>query len=302
MASLEPLTVVPAELPAGPAAVRAPRAGAGLSARLGVLGWTAAVVLAVIVLSAILAPVLPLKNPDQTFNLSSLGTGPSAAHWLGTDELGRDELSRLIYGGRDSLLVGFGSTLLGLLAGSIVGIAAGYLGGLVELVIVTIVDTMLAFPSLVLVLALAAALGSSTLTVVIIVGIGFLPLNARLARTATQQVVQEGYILAARSLGAPGRRIVIREIVPGIWRTLLTFGLLEVGIAVGLEGALGFLGVTGTGSAPNWGAMIANGQQVFSFSPQVPLLPAAMLCLTVLSLSFLADRLGGGRSIMQATR
>lgn len=289
----EPLTAAPVELPEGPAVGVSQRASAAMPARVGATGCIALAVLAVIVLAAILAPVLPVPNPNQTFNLSGLGTGPSAAHWLGTDQLGRDELSRLLYGGRVSLLVGCGSTLIGLVIGGAIGIVAGYLGGKVDLAALTVVDTLLAFPSLVLVLALAAALGASVLDVIIILGIGFVPLNARLARTATQQVVQENYVLAARSLGVPTGRLVLREIVPGIWRTLFTFALVEVGIAIALEGALGFLGVS-VSTTPTWGSMIVEGKSVLAFSPQVCLLPAGLLFLTVLSFSFLGDRLGGG--------
>ena len=271
---------------AGPAAV-------DLLARLskfGLLFWLAAGWIAAIVVAAALADLLPLPSPTD-MDMLERRMPPSAAHWLGTDRLGRDMLSRLIHGARISLTVGVLAPLIGLIAGGALGILAGYFRGRLETVVVGGVDVLLAFPPLVFALAVTAYLGQTVANLTYIIGILSIPAFTRVARAATLSLAQREFILAARAVGATELRILTRELLPNVVLPLLAFFLLAVAITIVVEGALSFLGLGVPPPAPSWGSMIGEGRESLEMAPRIAFLPAMFMFLTVLSFNVVGDTL-----------
>jgi peptide/nickel transport system permease protein len=220
-------------------------------------------------------------------NLAVLSPG----HLLGTDPLGNDVMSRLLYGGRISLEVGVGSSVLGLVIGGLIGIIAGFCGGAVDTCIARVLDIFLAFPALVLTIVVAAYLGPSELNVIWAICFFSIPAFARLARSHTFRVCALPFVRAARLSGARSWRVILRHIVPNIFPEMLTFCLIGVSIAIGVEASLSFLGVGIPPPAPSWGNMIQVGQQNIYTSPALLVVPAIALFLTVLALNLLGDAL-----------
>jgi peptide/nickel transport system permease protein len=283
---------VPAGTAAGIEVRREAVAGVEAAAwrRLGPVFWVAAGWLVLVTVLAALAGVLPFADPN-VLALANQGALPGPGHLLGTDSLGRDMLSRLVWGGRVSLTVGYASTVLGLVVGTGLGLAAGYLRGRIEAVIVATMDALLAFPGLVLILAVTTFVGHGVGIIVALIGFLGIPGFARVARANTLAVSQREFILAARAMGATELRILIREILPNIVAPTLTFGLLGVAVAMILEGALAFLGLSLPPPAASWGAMIAEGRSNLDTTPLVSMLPAAVFFLTIFALNLAADRL-----------
>ena len=260
--------------------------------RLGVAGWLAALWLLAVFAGALLAPVLPLDDPQITDffvdNNSSPGTG---GHLLGTDENGYDIFSRLVWGGRVSLVVAFGVLLLGMTVGGLVGIIAGYFRGRLETLLMAVVDIFLAFPSLILLIAIVAFLGADLKNVVIGISLVSIPAFARIARATTLTFSQREFVVAARAAGAGHGRILVREILPNVILPLLAFGLLVVAIAIVAEGSLAFLGLTSSETV-SWGGMINGGRRPLQEEDiaHVAIIPSIVMFLTVLSVNFLGDR------------
>ena len=198
----------------------------------------------------------------------------SPGHILGTDPNGNDVLSRILYGGQVSFEVGFSVTVIGLVVGGLLGVAAGYWRGPADATISRLLDVLIAFPALVLALAIAEGLGPSELHVIWALAIR-----------------EQTYMLAARLSGSRGRHIILRHVIPNFMPQLMTFALLGFGIAIILEGALSFLGLGIPLPEPSWGSMIAQGQQVLSATPEQALIPSAFLFATVVSLNVLGDAL-----------
>jgi peptide/nickel transport system permease protein len=215
----------------------------------------------------------------------------SEGHVLGTDPVGNDIFSRLLYGGRSSLEIALGVQLIGLLVGGTLGAFAGYKGGVLDLVLMRILDVFIAFPALVLALAIAQGLGPSKVNTIWALCFFSVPAFARISRAATLRLRERTFMLAARLSGTSTRRIMARHIAPNIVPELATFGLLGMGLIIILEGALSFLGLGVPPPAPSWGNMIAEGQQVLSAEPRFVLLPSAFLFVTVLAFNLLGDAL-----------
>jgi peptide/nickel transport system permease protein len=235
--------------------------------------------------------VYPVPKPVGGSVLDS-GLPPfSPGHLLGTDPVGNDIFSRILFGGRVSFEVGFGTTGIGLAAGGLLGVIAAVSGGIIDAIVMRVLDVLIAFPSLVLALAIAEGLGPSELHVIWALSFFSVPAFGRIARAATLALRGQTFMLAARLSGTKGWRIVLRHIVPNIMPRLMTFALLGVGIAVILEGALSFLGLGIPPPAPSWGSMIAQGQGTMSASPYLVLIPSAFLFVTVVSLNLLGDAL-----------
>jgi len=274
--------------PPDEAADKAPRR----KSRLGVAGWLAALWLLAVFAGALLAPILPLDDPQITDffvdNNSSPGTG---GHLLGTDENGYDIFSRLVWGGRVSLVVAFGVLLLGMTVGGLVGIIAGYFRGRLETLLMAVVDIFLAFPSLILLIAIVAFLGADLKNVVIGISLVSIPAFARIARATTLTFSQREFVVAARAAGAGNGRILVREILPNVILPLLAFGLLVVAIAIVAEGSLAFLGLTSSETV-SWGGMINGGRRPLQEEDiaHVAIIPSIVMFLTVLSVNFLGDR------------
>jgi peptide/nickel transport system permease protein len=256
----------------------------GLTFYLAV-GWLTLILVSAVV-GAVHAPVDP--NVQDLLNRSA---GFSPAHPLGTDNLGRDVLARLVQGARISLTVGFLSTMLGLAAGGLLGLLAGYYRGRLEAVIVACMDALLAFPALVLALAVTAFLGHELRILVFVIGFLGIPAFARVTRASTLALAQREFVLAARALGAGDLRILALEILPNLVAPLVAFGLLAVAVAMLAEGTLAFLGLSVPPPAASWGAMIGEGRASLDTDPQLTFIPAAVFFLTIFALNLAGDRL-----------
>jgi peptide/nickel transport system permease protein/oligopeptide transport system permease protein len=245
-------------------------------------------VLASLVLVAILAPQLARHDPLRVGAGPPLNA-PSLAHPFGTDDLGRDELSRIIYGARISLTVSFLSAVIALAVAVPLGLTAGYAGGAVDSTIGRFFDTIFAFPSILLGIGLVAVLGSSIFNVVIAVAIINLPTLGRLTRVAVLGQRREEYVEAARVLGASTPRILGRHIFPNVLPVLLVQTALMMGEAVLLEAAFSFLGLGSRPPAPSWGTMLNNGRNFLVQAPWLGLFPGLVITITILGLNALSD-------------
>jgi peptide/nickel transport system permease protein len=274
-----------------PAVARASRArGRGRARNLRI--WLSAGFLIVLVCACFLWPlVYPVPKPTGGSILES-GLPPlSPGHIFGTDPVGNDVFSRILYGGRVSFEVGVSVTAIGLVIGGVLGTAAGYWGGAVDTVIMRVLDVLIAFPALVLALAIAEGLGPSEMHVIWALSFFSIPAFGRIARSATLALRGQTFMLAARLSGTSRRRIILRHVVPNITPQLLTFSLLGIGVAIILEGALSFLGLGIPLPEPSWGSMIAQGQGTLSAAPELVLIPSAFLFVTVVALNVLGDAL-----------
>jgi peptide/nickel transport system permease protein len=252
--------------------------------------WLAVAWIAIVASAAISADWLPLTTPSG-MDLLARRAGPGADHWLGTDALGRDILSRLIFGARISLTVGLVAPMLGLVIGGGLGMLAGYFRGWPETLVVGSIDVLLAFPPLVLALAITTYLGQSVLNITITLGILSIPALTRVARAATMTFAERDFVTAARALGAGHGRILMRELLPNIALPLIAFFLLAVAVIIVVEGALGFLGLSVPPPTPSWGGMIAEGRDSLGTAPWIAFLPAGTMFLTVLAFNMVGDRL-----------
>ena len=251
--------------------------------------WLGLAWIAIVMAAAIAADWLPLASPSD-IDLMARRAGPSPDHWLGTDALGRDILSRLVFGARISLTVGLIAPLLGLFIGGPLGMLAGYFRGRIETLVVGGIDVLLAFPPLVLALAITTYLGQSVLNITITLGILSIPSLTRVARAATLSFADREFVTAARALGASHRRILMRELLPNIALPLIAFFLLVVAVIIVIEGALSFLGLGVPAPAPSWGGMIAEGRDSLDTAPSIAFLPAGAMFLTVLAFNIIGDR------------
>ena len=271
------------------AAVR-PRARGGLARGLRL--WLPAGFLILLLGACFIWPnVYPVPNPVRGSVLQS-GLPPlSPGHIFGTDPVGNDVFSRILYGGQVSFEVGFAVTAIGLVIGSLLGIAAGYWGGVTDTIISRVLDVLIAFPALVLALAIAEGLGPSEVHVIWALSVFSIPAFGRIARGATLALREQTFMLASRLSGTRGWRVILRHIIPNVLPQLMTFSLLGVGVAIILEGALSFLGLGIPLPEASWGSMIAQGQQTLSASPDLVLIPSAFLFATVVSLNLVGDSL-----------
>ena len=258
--------------------------------RLPLLFWLAVGWIGIILVLALAADLLALPSPTD-MDMLEKRMPPSAAHWLGTDNLGRDMLARLIFGARISLTVGVASPLIGLILGGTLGMLAGYLRGRLETIIVASVDVLLAFPPLVLALALTAYLGQTVANLTYIIGILSIPAFTRVARASTLSIANREFVVAARALGATEARILARELLPNVILPLLAFFLLAVAVTIVVEGALSFLGLGVPPPAPSWGGMIGEGRESLEIAPRIAFLPAGAMFLSVLAFNIVGDTL-----------
>jgi len=258
--------------------------------RLPLLFWLAVGWIGIILVLALAADLLALPSPTD-MDMLEKRMPPSAAHWLGTDNLGRDMLARLIFGARISLTVGVASPLIGLILGGTLGMLAGYLRGRLETIIVASVDVLLAFPPLVLALALTAYLGQTVANLTYIIGILSIPAFTRVARASTLSIANREFVVAARALGATEARILARELLPNVMLPLLAFFLLAVAVTIVVEGALSFLGLGVPPPAPSWGGMIGEGRESLEIAPRIAFLPAGAMFLSVLAFNIVGDTL-----------
>jgi peptide/nickel transport system permease protein len=258
--------------------------------RLGGLFVCAVAWIVLVAAGALLAGFLPIPSPTD-MDLLERRALPSAQHLLGTDQLGRDMLARLIWGGRISLTVGLLAPVIGVTVGGCLGMLAGYFRGRLETFTVGGVDVLLAFPPLVFALAVTAYLGQSILNLTIVIGILGIPAFTRVARAVTLSLGEREFVVAARALGATDWRILLRELLPNVALPLLAFFLLGVAVTIVVEGALSFLGLGVPPPAPSWGSMIGEGRESLDMAPWLAFLPALFMFLTVLSFNVVGDTL-----------
>lgn len=243
-----------------------------------------------LVISAVLAELIAPYDP--TFqDYSALNQGPSADHWFGTDYLGRDVLSRVIYGSRVSLLVGSVAVCIGLVVGVTVGLAAGFLGGKVDAVLMRATDAIWAFPALMLALAITSVLGRGVTNAMIAIGVVNIPFLARLTRASTLFIREMDYVTAAKSMGASSARIALRYILPNIAAPLIVQASLLFAAAIIIEASLSFLGVGVQPPKPSWGLDLRTGYQYMSTNLSQAFFPGLAIFLTVIALNFLGDGL-----------
>jgi peptide/nickel transport system permease protein len=248
------------------------------------------VVIAAFILLALLAPMITPYDPNAT-SWTLVRKPPSWQHWFGTDELGRDILTRVIHGARASLMAGAISVGIALFVGVPFGLLSGYRDGFVDALISRITDAMLACPFLILAIALAAFLGPSLADAMIAIGISTTPIFVRLTRAQTMNVKVEDYVEAARAMGNPRWRIALFHILPNIMPALLVQATLSIAAAIIAEAALSFLGLGQQPPAPSWGSMLNAAQRFLTTAPWMALWPGLAIFLVVLSFNLVGDGL-----------
>ncbi|AZO43620.1 ABC transporter permease [Mesorhizobium sp. M7D.F.Ca.US.005.01.1.1] len=246
-------------------------------------------VLVIIVLAAILAPVIAPYAPSK-LSIASRLHPPSLDHLFGTDDLGRDVFTRMLYAARTSLSVGFAVVIFSSIIGTILGLTSGYFKRL-DAPVSRLIDAMMAFPDILLAIALVAALGATAVNVVIALGIVYAPRLARVVRASTLVIRELPYVEAARALGVPTPIILIRHVLRNVTSPLLVQGTFIFANAILAEAGLSFLGVGISPDIPTWGTMIATGRQYMDQAPWVMMFPGAAIVVTVLSLQLVGDGL-----------
>jgi peptide/nickel transport system permease protein len=245
---------------------------------------------AAVILAAIFAPVLAPWSPYEQHNVDQL-VGPSREYPLGTDDLGRDMLSRVLFGARISIQVAAISVSIGLVVGGLLGLVASYFGGAWDLIIMRIADILFAFPAILLAIAILALLGPSLANVMVAIGIIFVPIFARVVRAAGLVIAREQYVEASRASGASHLRIMLRHILPNAVPVLLVQTTLAISYAILSEAALSFLGLGAQPPAPSWGTMLSTGRGFMTFAPWTGVVPGAAIFLAVLGFNVLGDGL-----------
>ncbi|MEV7149185.1 ABC transporter permease [Streptomyces sp. NPDC093084] len=286
------------------AAARTPNGGPGSGARSAVLrallrnklAVAALVVLALLLIAALSAPLIAPYDPNTQNLLLRLRPpawqhGGSAAHLLGTDQLGRDMLSRVVYGARVSLLVGAGAALLAGVIGTVVGLSAGYLGGWVDRTLMRLADVQLAFPALLLALAVVGFLGSGLWMVILVLGFTGWVSYARVVRSEVLSLRSRDFITEARAIGVTDVTIMRRHLLPNVMAPLATIGTLHVAAAIVAEASLSYLGLGVPKETVTWGAMLSDGQLYLGTSWWVAVFPGIALMLTSLAINITGDAL-----------
>jgi peptide/nickel transport system permease protein len=242
------------------------------------------------VLLAVLAPVLPIPNPTKT-DWSAVRKPPSISHWLGTDDIGRDELARMIWGAQASLLAGVVSVMITIVVSVPVGLVAGYFGGWVDQVISRITDALLATPFLILAIALAAFLGPSLTNAMVAIGVSAMPIFIRVTRGQVLAVKTEDYVESARAIGLGHFRIITHYILPNVFSAILVQSTLSIAVAIIAEASLSFLGLGQQPPAPSWGSMLNTARDFLEQAPWMALWPGIAIFLVVIGFNLLGDGL-----------
>ncbi len=259
-------------------------------AREDELAFAAGIFLLLVILGAILAPWLTPYSPTAP-DIRLRFQDPSLAHPLGTDDFGRDLLTRILFGARPILLAGFLSVLAATVLGIVIGAVSAYRGGLVDDLLMRLMDVMLSFPAILLAILIVAALGVGLTNVIIAISFSMVPIFARLVRSIVITIVTEEYVTAARAIGATHLRILYRTIFPNMIPTILVQATAMLGVAISYSSALNFLGLGVAAPTPDWGLMVSEGERLVFDAPLVPFFPGLAITLTVLSVNFIGDGL-----------
>jgi ABC-type dipeptide/oligopeptide/nickel transport system permease subunit len=236
--------------------------------------------------SPLIAPYAP-----EAVNTKLRGDGPTGSYWLGNDDIGRDILSRIIYGSRIALIVGLGATTIAVCIGVTVGAVAGYFGGRVDFLLSRLVDALMAFPLLALLLTLSSVFGPSLRNVVLVIGCSVWASYARVVRAEVLSLRERDYVLAARAAGATDGRIIMRHIVPNALGPVIIIASLAVGGIIILESALSFLGLGVQRPTASWGTMLSDGREFLRKYPHIAIAPGVAIALTVLAFNLIGDGL-----------
>jgi peptide/nickel transport system permease protein len=248
------------------------------------------VVITLFVTLAVFAPLIAQYDPDKT-SWTVIRKAPSLAHWMGTDENGRDVFARVIYGARASLLAGVVSVLIAAGIGVPLGLLAGFVGGVTDALIGRVTDAMLSCPFLILAIALAAFLGPALSNAMIAIGVSAAPIFVRVARGATMDAATNEYVEAARALGNPPWRVAVRHVLPNIVPPVLVQATLAIAAAIIAEASLSFLGLGQQPPSPSWGSMLNSAQRFLTQAPWLAIFPGLAIFLAVLSFNLIGDGL-----------
>ena len=280
---------IPAALPTRPSLPRRMLLGLGRFARRSPMSAFWGFVALLIVLTAAAAPVVAPHDPLKS-NFRTMTKPPSEKNWFGTDQVGRDTLSRVIHGSRASLTVAFAAVLLGTTFGAFWGLTCGFLGGRFDLISQRIIEFMQSFPDLILAMAIAMALGAGTWTVIVAIAITRIPFGGRVIRSVVLSLKEMQYVEAARGLGASNWRLMLRHILPQCMAPYLILATTHLGVAIVIEASLGFLGVGIPPPSPTWGNMLSDALNSGLVPPWwLVLFPGAAITLTVLAFNLLGD-------------
>ena len=257
--------------------------------RLAMLGLFIVILL---ILAAVFADQIADYDTDVVKqNVAIRFEGPSAEHWCGTDELGRDIFARLVHGARISLLVGVVAVIIALATGGVLGAIAGYFGGKLDNLIMRIMDIFLSIPILLLAIMIVAALGTSMMNLMIAIGLASMPTFARVVRASVLSVKDQEFVEAARAIGAKNSHIIVRHIVPNCLSPIIVQATLRVATAILSTPSLSFIGPGIKPPAPEWGAMLASGRSAIRDAPHVVVIPGMLIMVTILALNLLGDGL-----------
>lgn len=255
------------------------------------LRYTALAVVLTVVVVALLAPIVAPHDPLAQDVANKLRPAGTPGHLLGTDQFGRDSLSRLIYGAQIEIVVALGATLFACIFGTFLGLMGGYFGRLVETVTMRLTDVILAFPPIILALLIVTIYGSGVLTLIVVMGLLFAPNFARITYGQVVGVKHAEYVEAAKAIGAPTPRILLRVVLPNIMSPIAVQMSLTLASAILLESGLSFLGLGVVPPTASWGLMVAEGQRFMASNPDLLLAPAVAVVATILSFSILGDAL-----------
>ncbi len=248
------------------------------------------VIIVLLILMAITAPLIAPYPPNAMDIVHKLQK-PSAAHWLGTDSLGRDTLSRVIYGSRSSLIVGISVMLISSVVGIVLGLLAAYFGGWINVIIMRLMDALMAFPMLLLALLVATLLGVGMMNVIIALGIGMVSAPCRMMAGVVMSVKQNDYVLSARAMGMSDKRLMFQEILPNAFPPLLVLITVGLGAVILAEAGLSFLGIGITPPTATWGGMVSDGYKFIISNPVLAISPGVAIMLAVFGFNMLGDGL-----------
>jgi len=251
---------------------------------------TALIFILVLVILSLIGPYIVHYGLDE-FDYDSILQGPSAKHWFGTDEFGRDIFSRIILGTKISLAVGLSSVTVGAIIGTILGLISGYYGGFIDNVIMRICDTLFAFPGVILAIGIMAILGPGIANVVIAVAVFSAPSFARIVRSSTLSQKETVYVQAARSLGASDFRLLFKHILPGAMSNIIVYYTMNIGSSILTASSLSFLGMGAQAPSPEWGLQLSTGRAYVGLNWHMTFFPGVAIFLTVLSFNLLGDGL-----------
>jgi peptide/nickel transport system permease protein len=250
----------------------------------------AACFILLVVAAGLLAPVLAPYDPIKQSLLARLEP-PSPEHWLGTDEIGRDELSRLLYGARTSLFIGFIGTVGGVLLGSLLGMLSGYFGGWTDTLLMRVIDVMYAFPGILLAILIVSIMGPGLTNLMIALTIWGTPTLSRIVRSVILSLKEQEFVLAAQAMGATRTRIILYHLLPNTTAPIIVYATLGVAGSLLTAAGLGFLGIGVQPPTPEWGAMLSTGRGFLRDAPHLMVFPGVMIFLTVMSLNIAGDAL-----------